>query len=460
MDLRTSQRVLHRYWRSMLAVVLAVVAVAAVLTFAQTPRYTSTAQMFFGVQGGESVSDLAQGSTYTEKQMTSFARVATSPLVLRPVIADLGLTQSPRDLANDVTATVPLETVILEIEVSSTDPAQSARIANAIAAEVASSTSRLVPQAPGGTQAVRATVLTEAEPPDSPSSPRPVINLGLGLVLGSALAVAMGVLRLALNSKIRSEQDLAALTDSAILGVVPHDADTPTHPVVMHSDPQGARAEGIRRVRANLQFVDVDDGVRSMVISSSVPGEGKTTVAINLAVSLAESGQKVILVDADLRRPAVARYLGLEGNVGLTTVLIGKAEPMEVVQPWQGTSLDILPAGRVPLNPSELLGSRAMAALIDKLTGSYDLVLLDSSPLLPVADTLLLSKVVSGTVLVVGADRARRAQLRDTLESLASVEADLLGLVINKIARRDASTYAYKSSYTAEWTPPRGPSPS
>ena len=185
------------------------------------------------------------------------------------------------------------------------------------------------------------------------------------------------------------------------------------------------------------------------MISSSIPGEGKSTIAINLAVSLADAGARVILVDADLRRPSIAEYVGIEGGVGLTTVLIGRAEVEDVVQPLGKTSLDLLPAGQIPPNPSELLGSMAMAELLERLSASYDMVLLDSPPLLPVTDAVVLSNLAGGALVVVGVDRIHRPQLQQSLESLETAGAHLFGIVMNKIARREAAAYAYDSSYTS-----------
>lgn len=167
---------------------------------------------------------------------------------------------------------------------------------------------------------------------------------------------------------------------------------------------------------------------------------------------MADAGSKVILVDADLRRPSVAEYLGIEGAVGLTTVLIGRAELRDVIQPWQQSTLDILPSGQIPPNPSELLGSRAMTKLIRDLTDTYDMVLLDTSPLLPVTDASLLSKQAGGTLMVVGVDRIHRASLREAVDSLTTVGANLQGVVVNKMARRDSNAYVYYAGYTPEKT--------
>ncbi|WP_418607348.1 tyrosine-protein kinase family protein [Georgenia sp. SUBG003] len=200
--------------------------------------------------------------------------------------------------------------------------------------------------------------------------------------------------------------------------------------------------------------MDLADRPGSIVVTSSVPGEGKSTTAINLAVALADSGARVVLVDADLRRPSIADYMGLEGRVGLTTVLIGRAEVADVVQPWRDTSLDVLPSGQIPPNPSELLGSRAMATLLGTLTQSYDMVLIDSPPLLPVTDAAVLSKLAGGALVVAGADRIHKAQLRESLDNLENVDARVLGIVLNKVEQkgRDGYEYTYESYSAVDGT--------
>ena len=164
-------------------------------------------------------------------------------------------------------------------------------------------------------------------------------------------------------------------------------------------------------------------------------------------MALADAGSRVILVDADLRRPSVATCMGMEGRVGLTTVLIGRAELGDVVQHWQNSTLDVLPSGRIPPNPSELLGSAAMERLLADLTATYDVVLLDTPPLLPVTDAAVLSNLVGGSLLVVGADRVHRPQLQQAIESLETAGAHIHGLVVNKIARQETASYVYDAGY-------------
>jgi polysaccharide biosynthesis transport protein len=438
--------ILRRRWLGVLIIALTVLALASAVTLITPKKYTATTRLFVAV-AGESVTELAQGSNFTEKQMSSYAEVATSRRVLEPVIGQLGLQTTPDQLARSVEATVPVGTVILEIAVTDLDPTRAADIANATGQEFAKAAGELSPERRDGTIAVRVTTIAAAQLPTEASSPNIPLNLGVALIIGLLLGLGVAVLRHVLDTKVRSENDVRAMTDSPILGVVAFDQEVSSHPLILRDRPQAASSEAIRRLRTNLQFIDFANRPKSIVISSSIPDEGKSTIAINLAVSLADSGSRVILVDADLRQPSVAEYAGIEGRVGLTTVLIGRAQERDIVQPLGSTSLDLLPAGDLPPNPSELLGSTAMASLLERLSESYDIVLLDSPPLLPVTDAAVLSKLAGGALVVAGADRIDRRQLQQSLESLETAGASLFGIVMNKIARREAASYGYGSRY-------------
>lgn len=450
MDLRDYLEILRRRWISALLVALAVLGAVAAYTFTATPKYTATTRLFFAVQGTESVTDLAQGSTFAEKQMTSYAQVVTSPLVLDPVIRELDLDMTPEQLAESLTAVVPTDTVILGISATSTNPRRATAIANAVGDEVSQAAATLNQKRSDGSDAVKATTLAPAVVPATPSSPNVVRNLLLGLALGLMLGVGVAMLRHVLDTKVRSDVDVRALTDSSVLGVVSYAEEVHKHPLILRDQPLSAASEAVRRLRTNLQFIDVASRPKSIVITSSISAEGKSTIVLNLAASLADAGARVLLIDADLRRPSLAEYLGLEGAVGLTTVLIGRAEIGDVVQPVGKSTLDVLPAGQVPPNPSELLGSPEMAKLLEHATETYDMVLLDSPPLLPVTDAAILSKLAGGALLVVGADRIHRPQLLDTLESLETAGAHLFGIVVNKVARRERGSYGYDYAYAPD----------
>ena len=280
-------------------------------------------------------------------------------------------------------------------------------------------------------------------PESVPVSPNKKLDIALGLLVGLALGIGIAVLRDTLDTTVKTTSDLALVTKSAFLGGIVFDAEVPKRPLITHADPQSRRAESFRHLRTNLQFLDITNDSKSFVITSSVGGEGKSTTCANLAVALAATGSRVALVEGDLRRPKVADYLGLERAVGLTTVLIGQATIIDVMQSWGNGQLHVLPAGRVPPNPSELLGSPAMKSVIRQLEASYDYVLIDAPPLLPVTDATVLSRFAGGAIVVVGSGKIRRDQLRRSLETLAAVDVPVHGLILNFLPTKgpDADSY-------------------
>lgn len=454
MDLRAHLDLVRRRWWSIAACAALGLAAAVALSMVATPVYTASAQLYVSVRGGTTSNDLAQGANFTRQQVTSYTNLAGSPLVLEPVIAELGLSDDVQELAARVRAESPVNTSLITITVSDSDAAGSARTADAVAEQFIEVIDDLEAPTTGGESPVRVTVVREATEPTGASSPDLRTNLVLGLLLGLVAGVAIAVLRELLDTRVRTEADLARVTEVPVVGSITADPDAQRHPLALGRDRQGRRAEEYRRLRTNVQFLDVDGPLRSVTVTSCLPGEGKSTTTINLALALADAGVRVALVDADLRRPAVADQLGLEGSAGLTTVLVGRAHLDDVLQPWGGTSLTVLTAGQVPPNPSELLGSRAMSTLLAELTARVDVVLIDSPPLLPVADAVVLSTLTEGTLLVAQSHRVHRQQLGEGLAALEAVGARVLGVVLNRTRTRgDSDAYG---SYTAEPAAPAG----
>ncbi|WP_237707508.1 CpsD/CapB family tyrosine-protein kinase [Serinicoccus profundi] len=236
------------------------------------------------------------------------------------------------------------------------------------------------------------------------------------------------------------------MTEGPIVGAIAYDKDAPEHPLVVQIDPHSPRAEAFRTLRTNLRYIDADNQPKTLVFTSTIPGEGKSTTTANLALTLAQSGATVCLIEGDLRRPRLLEYLGLENAAGMTDVLVGRADLDDVLQPW-GESLWVLGCGPIPPNPSELLGSAAMSRLIDTLEGRFDYIIIDSPPLLAVTDAAILSTQADGVIVVVGTKLVRRDQLDRALGNLQKVDAELLGLVLNRLPVKgpDAYSYAYES---------------
>ncbi|MCA5893001.1 polysaccharide biosynthesis tyrosine autokinase [Isoptericola sp. NEAU-Y5] len=436
--------VLRKHWTVIALSTIAGVALASVLSAATTPLYRAESQVFVSTRSGDSLNDLVAGNSFTVNQVSSYTALVSSPRVLQPVIDELGLGDSADSLAERVTAESPEETVLITIAVSDPDPQLAARTADTIASSLATVVSDL--EGPSGDEGspVRISTVREAQVPASPVTPRTALNVVLGLVLGLLVGVGIAVLRSTLDTRVRSEEDVPGLTDAALLGTIALDDEAAGQPLILQGSPQSRRAESFRRLRTNLQFVEVDDNRRHVLVTSSLPGEGKSTTAINLAITLADAGTRVVLVDGDLRRPSVSRYLGLEGSVGLTTALIGRVPLEAAVQPWGDTNLFVLPSGEVPPNPSELLGSAQMERLVAKLDEMYDVVVIDSAPLLPVTDSAVLARLTGGTILVIRAGEVHNAQVQQAIRALSTVGVGLHGVVLNGVAQSDASEYRYQ----------------
>ncbi len=454
MELRDYLAILRKYWISIVAVTLSGVAIAALASLLTKPTYTATTSLFFTVQGSNP-GELLQGFTYAESQVSSYAQILTTPAVLQPVIDRLGLNVTPAELAPSVTAVTVSGTAIIEIAVESHEPALSASLAREIGVQVVSTVESLSPTDSTGTRTVVATIVTPAAVPTTWTTPRVPLNLAIGLLVGLAVGIAQSVLRSTLDLAVRTEDDVARATEHSVIAKIPFADDAAKNPIVMQSDPRSLIAEAYRRLRTNLQFLDIGGRTNSFVVTSSVAGEGKSTTSINVASTLAEAGESVLLIDADLRRPRIAPLLQLEDAVGLTTILIGRATLSDVVQPLGSGKLHVLTSGEVPPNPTELLGSEAMARLLRDAVDTYDTVVLDAPPLLPVTDAALLSTLTGGALMVAGSGTVTIPQLRDALTALDRVKGTVLGIVLNKVRTADSNNhYEYYSSHRAEAAPP------
>lgn len=443
MQLRDFLVVLRTRWRTVLACALLVLGATAAYTLTLVPTYTATARVYFSAAGGEAGSGQAVRSgpyVLTAADLNTFVEVLRSPSVLEPLRVTLGL---PPNTPLHINASVPPTASVLDITATDTSAEGAARIANAVGPQLAKVAVKFAPLLASAGQTVEATTITPAVAPGSPTTPDVRRNLALGILAGLAIGIGVAFGRHALDTKVRTEADVKTLSDRPLLSSIPLDKNTKGKPLTLVTDPHGMHAEAIRRLRTNLLFVDVTTGKHSFVVTSAMPGEGKTTTVINLAMALSDTGARVLLVDGDLRNPSVARTMGLEGGVGLTTILLGAATVDDVVQQWRDSSLYVLPAGQVPPNPSEILGSEPMETLFDHLTKEFDYVLVDSPPLLPVIDAVVINKLVGGLLFVVAADRTRKRDLQSALKALTTVDARAAGFALNMVASGTGDPYRY-----------------
>jgi succinoglycan biosynthesis transport protein ExoP len=450
MSLRQYVQVLRARWYVVVAGLIVGGLVAGLYVGTATKTYTAHAQLFVSTSSAQesSLSDINAGGTFVQDQVKSYASVATTPTLTAPIIASLGLPYTTGQLAGEISASAPLDTVLINLTVTDRDPARAAAIANALAGRLTSYISQLETPIGQSVSPVKATVTQQAQVPTGPSSPKRKLDLALGLVVGLLIGVAIAVALETLDNRVGGHIDVAQLTHAPVVGFIGEDVKVKDRPLILLDDAFSTRAEAFRQLRTNVRFLGVDRMLRSVVVTGSVEAEGKSLTVANLAIALAQAGERVTLVDADLRRPTVATTFGLSAGVGLTSVLVGTATLAAAVQSWRDDlSLRVLTSGPIPPNPSELLGSQRLVELIAELLTECDIVLFDSPPLLPVTDAALLARVTDGALVVTRAKSTRAGQLAAAVAALRSADAQVLGIVVNRVPRQRRGGYTSYGAY-------------
>jgi receptor protein-tyrosine kinase len=450
MELRDYLRIARRRWMTILVVTLLAITATALFTLRATPQYASSARLFISTP--ESTSDQAYtGGLFSQGRVMSYADLLTGEEISRRVVDRLNLDQSPRDLAEQITAVAKPDTVVLSITVVDSGPERAQLLTQTVAEEFVLYVKELETPEGKTTAPVKASIVDRATDPDEPVSPRPVRNLALATIVGLLLGAGGAILRETLDTSVNTPEELAnAANNAPLLGSINFDKDAIVRPLITDLNGHAPRVESFRVLRTNLQFVNVDHESKVYVVTSSVPEEGKSTTVSNLALTLAHSGENVVLVEADLRRPKAAEYLKLEGSVGVTTILMGRVDIDDAMQsgPW---NLKVIAAGSIPPNPAELLQSAAMKSLIKELRERFDIVLIDAPPLLPVTDAAILASSSDGAILIARHGKTTRDQISVAVGRLESVGAHLLGTVANMTpARRGSYGYGYSYGYAPE----------
>lgn len=448
MELREVLVALRVSWWLPLIGLLVGAASGLVLSLLQTPKYTSQTQLFVSVSGTESTSEAFQGSQFSQERVSSYARLVAGEELAGRVVDRLGLEEAPVTISDQIAATVVTDTVLIDVTVTDPSAERAQLIADAVGDEFTSFVTELESTEGGGASPVQVRVTDEPEVAETPSSPQPSRNVALGALVGLLLGTGLAILRARLDRTVKDPDDVVELAGAPVIGTVLRDeALEKQHTIDRASTTR--TAEDYRQLRTNLQFLNVDEPPKVIMVSSALPSEGKTTAVVNLGLALADAGRKVTIVEADLRKPKVTRYLGMVGGVGLTNILAGTADLEEVVQRYGSGELSVIAAGPTPPNPGELLASSHMFSLLDKLRAENDFVLVDAPPLLPVADSTGLSVFMDGVLLSVRYGSTRKEQLQQAAATLERVGAKTLGVILNIVPPKAelATAYGYGYSY-------------
>jgi capsular exopolysaccharide synthesis family protein len=453
-EFRGYLRAVTKRWVQVAVVVVLAVALAGAYTFTATPKYASSITFFVTTPASADGAAAYSGGLFSQQRVKSYANLLQGRQLSSAVIADLGLDMSSGQLQAEISPSVIPESVLLQATVVDPSAERAQQIASSLGTKFAELVSSLETPPGSRTPTVKVEVVEPPALSTRPVSPHPLRDLLAAAVVGLLLGAAIALVRETLDTTIKSLEGLHRLVEVANLGLIPYDGDARKSPLLVYERTQrSARSEAFRQLRTNLQFVDVDQPPRVIAVTSSLPHEGKSTVAANLAVILAEAGTRTLFVEGDLRRPRVVKYLGLEGAVGLTDVLVGRAELSDVLQQWGSERLSVLASGAIPPNPSELLGSHHMTTLLAYLETRFDVVLIDAPPLLPVADGAILAAKADGALLVVRHGATTRAHTEAAMRVLQTVDARLLGTVLNMVPAKGPDSYSYGYAYAYADTP-------
>nr|WP_241724095.1 polysaccharide biosynthesis tyrosine autokinase [Dietzia sp. E1] len=445
--------VLRARWNVIVAATLLGVLTALGVSLLISPTYQAKIQFYVTVAGGDNPAAAAyQGSLGAQQRVQSYAALVKSTEIAEQVVDAAGVGLSAEEVAQRASATVDARTVLLSVSVVDQDPSRALAIADGFGEVMPEAINRLETPDGGGPALAKLTVVNPPSLPTEPVAPKTAQNAMLGLLIGLFAGIAVALIRNALDRRIKSKEQLEKLAEQPVVGSIPfrkaEDREADAEHVVPFRDGHSPAAEAFRRLRTNLQFLNVDNPPKVLVITSSVAVEGKSETALNLSLAVAEAGNRVLLVEADLRRPRVVNYLSMPDKVGLTNILSGQATFEDVVSETRHEGVDLLACGPLPPNPSELLASDTARRLIDELRSKYDYVLLDSPPLLPVTDGALLTRITDGALLVVRSNRTTTDQVSQAIDNLRKADAELLGMVMvaNKPIKKGAPGY-YDSYY-------------
>ena len=430
------------------------------LSFMSTPQYSSGVQLFVSTPANAlDLSSLSQGSTFSQQRVKSYADIINGPLTLIPVIKKLNLQMTAHELSQHISAKATESTVLIEVQVSTPDPILSANIANAVGVEFSKTASQL--EFGDSTNGIHVTVVRDAIPSTTPSSPRYTLNMLVGVVLGFIFGLILCFIKYYFNSTVKNVDHIG---DYQLLSAIGFDSEADTNPLITSINKYSARTESFRQLRTAIMhkkglLPKKSSKLTGYVVSftSSVPGEGKTTTCINLALSMVASGERVLFIEADLRRPTANKYFATNlTSKGLSELLNSNRSTSsfynEIIKLDPKTKLNLVASGKIPPNAGELLISDKFSSFMEYCRSKFDYILIDTPPLLPVSDALAMSRLSDGVVIVVHAGKTRTAQLEGVTSRLESINSEVLGIVLNKIPEdaRDYEDYGYRyesSSY-------------
>jgi capsular exopolysaccharide synthesis family protein len=463
LDITDYLRIFRRYWWLVVLLTIIGAGIGYGTTRVVTPEYKSTATLFVAAQNGTTVAEAYQNNLFAEERVISYAGLATSQQVAARAVDQLKAPITADQLRSKISA-VPLgKTVLLEIGVTDPDPAQAQAYAGAVADQLIGLTAELETSRRGGTPAAGAVLVDDANYPTEPLGMTPITRTILGVAGGLALGLVVAVLVGVFDRRLRAREPVESVTGALVMGALPADPVRRKSGVVdLASD--SLYVERLRELRTNLRFTATPNGrpPRMIAVTSPSPGEGRTTTATDLAAALAESGRSVVVVDGDLRHPALGDRLPLNDAMrsaaasrGLSTLLVGEhdlAEALIADIAVNGHSISLLPAGPTAPRPGEVWANDRALTLFEDLARDFDYVVVDTPPSGVFTDAAIAGALCDGAIALARIKRTKSSALRRALQTLRAANITVLGTVVTfePVGRRALRRHRKECGHAAE----------
>ncbi len=444
MDLGAYLRAIRKSWWIVLAGTALGLGVASFMTLRTPAQYESTVTFFVNTASSNIVGS-AQGDAFAQRRVASYAELIKTDKLSKLVADDLRIDMTPAQISATISAKPDVSTVLLTATITDTSPNRALQLAGSVSVQFVNLVTAI--EAPDKAAAGAARLEVVDGPTVNPTTigPNAPRNIAAGLFAGLVLGLLVALLRHSLGTSVRSTRDIEGSLDCEILGVIALERAAGRHPLTIGDRRNSPRAESFRQLRTSLQHLNIGGPVQVVAVTSSVHDEGTSSTATNLAIAFASAGSKVLLIEGDLRTPRLAGLLGLDGSVGLSQVLTDEKELSDALQIWTDARLTLLAAGPVPINPSELLAGQRMVEVITAARKAFDVVVVDTPPLLPVTDAAIVTTWSDGVIVVIRHARTKRTELASATRILASVDARILGSVPNMVPTAEIDAYGYGS---------------
>ena len=405
-----------------------------------TPQYEASAQILVSqgqaVPNNQSLGDSYQAILMSERLTKTFSQMLGNRILAEKVIETLELPLLPEDLKKKISAKPIRDTQLIQLSVTDSNPILAKQLADTFASEFIKMTKEVIPS----TALINVQIVEPAAVPLEPVKPKPLLNSVLALVVGVMASTGFVFLLEALDVTVKETEEIEQIMELPALARIPS-AENP----LLLSNESSIIPEVYRSLRTNLQYLNFDQSIKALVVSSPSMEEGKTTVSSNLAIVHAQAGYSVLLIDCDLRRPRLSEVFNRSSGNGLSNVLVGAAEPRQVVQRTDIEGLYIIASGPIPPNPADLLSSGRIDKLLATIGKNFDLIIMDCPPVLGIADTSILAAKTNAVLLVSSYGRTKKNEMVSAKDALGKVGARMIGFVINGTERFSDNGYYYKS---------------